>query len=907
MMNTKFTANKIFTDRESYKKSLNDSLDRLLNKGEKEFLYFYGVGGQGKTSICKEFINKILPQKDSVEYVLTDFQASEHREMPEILENVREGLGKKLKAKFTAFDITFLRYKTIISNSDYVRSRYSYMFKFENNIMNNVKIIADEIFSGVPVPGLETLYKVTKHFGKKYYEHKLAASEKFLKDIKIDFLTPIEIKRILPLAFAHDLNRIMKNNNKKVIIIFDTYEQLWTDKSKRKSLSASQVDNWVNQLFDNINNDTLIVGFGRDMLLWPQGDEKYDSNINQHRLGKLSNEDCDSYLKNIPIAEKNIREKIIKTSEGLPYYLDLQVNTYEQLKNDNKTISVEQFGNNPEEIHTRFVNHIGYEEEKRLTYVAIPRIVNEQIIELLVDNNFFQKTPGLFESIISESYFEELNNTKEYSLHNLLRDHLITKIKETDEDEYIDLNEILAEFYQTIVDDLINNSNFGEKLEVASKELLHHLSICNIEKAFNYIKIIFESDIVNKSRNLNLALNLCELFTGCVESIESNKESIINYYMLMIEWKLRNHSRVIEIYDNSFNDIIANWDKNTTLMKENPDINYGQVGLAYCSALHDKGYYKKLNDFIISHNDLNYGLQLSDLNHRIGKNGLAFAQVFNQWLSYNETAPDSDSLKDLRNGIYYNRIGNYYANLNLHNCAIEAYKNSYQRISDNDAPQSRAIALYLLGITKLNLGDIAGFSDLKEALGILEENNLKNHVFYYMVKLDILISELKQKTGPIESSRGIRDSLVNYLEIISKNYERVIDMYIFDIIENIETNKFSAIINYLQYLTTMYGHYTYQLIPFLRKAKEHSIDLGFDISKRIKDIISLTEYNVRTDGLKKVDVKSEKYQLIFDTVSSTVLGVKSNDCKEVTFFELPFWNDNFYLSRISFEDFTLTL
>src|SRR5690606_33419874 len=97
-MNPKtFTANKIFTDRDPYKKSLNDSLDRLMSKGDKEFLYFYGAGGQGKSAICKEFINEILPKRKDVEYVLTDFLASEHREMPEILENIREGLGRKLK------------------------------------------------------------------------------------------------------------------------------------------------------------------------------------------------------------------------------------------------------------------------------------------------------------------------------------------------------------------------------------------------------------------------------------------------------------------------------------------------------------------------------------------------------------------------------------------------------------------------------------------------------------------------------------------------------------------------------------------------------------------------------------------------------------------------------------------
>nr|WP_321409603.1 hypothetical protein [uncultured Carboxylicivirga sp.] len=902
-MNPKtFTANKIFTDREPYKKSLNDSLDRLLSNGDKEFLYFYGAGGQGKSAICKEFINEILPKRNDLEYVLTDFQASEHREMPEILENMREGLGRKLKAKFTAFDITFLKYKTIINNSEYVRSKYSYMFTFENDIANNVIDFANECVS--EVPGLRVLFNVAKHFGQKYYESHLEKTEEFLKYIKIDSLTSIELEKMLPLAFAHDLNRIMKSRTKKVVIIFDTYEQLWKDKSKRKSTSASQVDSWIKQLFDDIDNDTLIVGFGRDKLIWPEEDEKYDFSINQHRLGKLSKEDCDSYLNNIPIVEKSVREKIIKTSEGLPYYLDLQVNTYEQLKNSDKPISVDQFGDNPKEIHARFVEHIGHEAERRLTYAAIPRVVNKKIIRLLVSNGFFERTPQLFESIVSESYFDQINNTEEYALHSLLRSHLINEIKKSDEDEYLELNEILANYYQSIVDDLISESNYGELLEVASKELIYHLSICETKSAFKFIKKIFESDIVVKSQNLNLALDLCEVFSDSIESEDEKINSVVNYYILVIENKLSNHTRVIKLYDTYFKDVISDWSKNAKIIDENKEIDYGMIGFKYCDALYEKGYYKKLNEFIIFHYDWNYGLLIPDLNAEVGKKSLAFAQLLNQMSSYNEKTNDDEKIRNFYNGVYYNRLGNYFTNLNLHNCALDVYKNSYQLISDDNSPEDRAIVLRQLGSSKLSLGDSSGLNDLKKGLSFLTENNLKNHVFYYVISLDIIIYEIKHKST-LEVSSDVRDSILNFIELISNNTERVINGYVLDIIETIESNKSAAIVNYFQYLRTMYGNYSYQLVGFLKKAKEYNIDLGFDISKRIKDIVSLSEYNVRTEGLPLVPGNDFRYQSLFKTVSSNIIGFNSDDCKDVKFYDLPFWDGDIYLAQISFEDFTL--
>ena len=60
-----FTATKKFTDRDASRKLFLQALERQVSANDYQVLTFYGVGGQGKTALCNEFL-RMLDRKSVV-------------------------------------------------------------------------------------------------------------------------------------------------------------------------------------------------------------------------------------------------------------------------------------------------------------------------------------------------------------------------------------------------------------------------------------------------------------------------------------------------------------------------------------------------------------------------------------------------------------------------------------------------------------------------------------------------------------------------------------------------------------------------------------------------------------------------------------------------------------------------
>lgn len=61
-------------------------------------------------------------------------------------------------------------------------------------------------------------------------------------------------------------------------------------------------------------------------------DEDWKNYLNQLKIGKLPEEDALDLLKHCGITEEDIQKVLIESSEGVPYYLELSIDTYRRIK-----------------------------------------------------------------------------------------------------------------------------------------------------------------------------------------------------------------------------------------------------------------------------------------------------------------------------------------------------------------------------------------------------------------------------------------------------------------------------------------------------------------------------------------------------------------------------------------------
>ena len=98
---------------------------------------------------------------------------------------------------------------------------------------------------------------------------------------------------------------------------------------------------------------------GREKLLWvPECDSEWDMYLEQHPVDELPKKHCTEFLGKPVVSEIRIfRNVIIKASEGVPYYLNLSVDTFEKISKKRQPVP-EDFGKTQPEIFNTFVKYL---------------------------------------------------------------------------------------------------------------------------------------------------------------------------------------------------------------------------------------------------------------------------------------------------------------------------------------------------------------------------------------------------------------------------------------------------------------------------------------------------------------------------------------------------------------------
>ncbi len=437
-------ANKVFTNRENLI-DFFDASRKSLQKEKHSLLTFYGVGGEGKSALCRKLINILKEESPQISAAgLIDFSVESHRRADRALLELRKSLRSSSngKIKFPAFEIAI----TLYWQQEYpeLNLRHSLKDIFDENedilssLADNFKDwtqYAEELPAGMGL-GVKFLNYLRKIAKEEYFKR---AKESLYG---LEHLSNHALLKKLPYIFASDiLAYIEQENSLNVVLFIDTYEALWEHSATKVGIGSSAADSWVRDLACELPG-ALFVILGREKLTWDNDfpDEWTDCLDNQYQLHGLKDKDADNYLRLIPIFEPSIRIAIIQAAKGKttdqltddkqgahPFYLELATDLYLTLLDEGKLAEANDIATTPRELLDRFVRYRSHEEIETLKVLSVAHSFDKHLFESLVVRFQTGYPMTAFSDFINHSFIQ-CGQDRRYYIHALMRDHLLVTL-----------------------------------------------------------------------------------------------------------------------------------------------------------------------------------------------------------------------------------------------------------------------------------------------------------------------------------------------------------------------------------------------------------------------------------------------------------------------------------------------
>jgi tetratricopeptide (TPR) repeat protein len=454
-------ASRQFTDREPF-------IERFRNlceeKSEKNFniLVFYGVGGIGKTTLRKEFGKILNSDYPEILWGAVDLDVPTYREQESSLFVLRNILNERYKVHFPSFDLAYTAYWHKTHPQTPMTKDNFPLFSGANVVAGIVRVVGEMPWVGW-VPKLTKTFmtggNVFREWWKKRGERELAnLPELEAKDIALR----------LPMFWASDLKDFLEENKSKAVLFLDTYEALWENISAEGGFFLR--DEWVRELVANLP-EGIWVFCGREKLRWDEIDPEWNEYFDQHLVGALSDLDALKFLGSCKIEEDKIKNVIVKASKGLPYFLDLAVDTYYEIKSrSNRNPDTTDFAKNQQEVLERFLRYLDRTEIETLKVLSSSRLWNREIFEKLISHFKTGYPATAMLDLCRFSFIFEGNLKNYFTMHELMRDSLQNK---QDKENIVLVHKFLFELYDEKLK-AVDIKNITDENKLAFNEAFYH-------------------------------------------------------------------------------------------------------------------------------------------------------------------------------------------------------------------------------------------------------------------------------------------------------------------------------------------------------------------------------------------------------------------------------------------------
>ena len=300
-------------------------------------LTYYGMGGIGKSSLLKQLALNLqedpeLKRKNKGNPLYVAFNFELCQDDIQVMARLRNILNDRYGWQFPHFELGLYLYSKNIGENAEAPEQKTYIDR-----QPFVKLAVDAATDLIPMAGpflkllsyidqgqaaLRTLTKRYPQVTKAFQELDLTQQRETLSGF-----------------FAADLNEHTAKSTTPLVVLLDTYECI--EERAAAQGSALRKDLWLygkNRLIPETKN-TLWVIAGRNRIQWTAE----GCTMEQHLLGSLSEEDAAAFLGSAGVPQQLIKP-VCDLAAGLPLYLDVCVDHYEQLLENGETPDISKFG-----------------------------------------------------------------------------------------------------------------------------------------------------------------------------------------------------------------------------------------------------------------------------------------------------------------------------------------------------------------------------------------------------------------------------------------------------------------------------------------------------------------------------------------------------------------------------------
>jgi tetratricopeptide (TPR) repeat protein len=211
-------------------------------------------------------------------------------------------------------------------------------------------------------------------------------------------------------------------DSRPAVLFIDVYEQLWETGSSEADFFKR--DEWVRELVKQLP-EALWVICGREKLRWEEVDKDWSTSLSQHLVEALADPAARQLLASCEITDGRIQDAIIKGSQGVPHYLNLAVDTFQEIKQAGQRVPVEaESASTPEELFAQFIRHLDQPEIETLQILSASRFWHYGLFEHLVTEYQTGYPLTAYDDLNRFSFIGEGAAPETRTMHELMREAL---------------------------------------------------------------------------------------------------------------------------------------------------------------------------------------------------------------------------------------------------------------------------------------------------------------------------------------------------------------------------------------------------------------------------------------------------------------------------------------------------
>lgn len=408
-----FIINKQFTDREEIRCNFFNKISKL-SKSNHHVLNYFGMGGIGKTSLVRQIKSELLLKYDDIFYTSADFSNIHIQTPAKFLLELSNNFDNN-DIKFYHFGFAYAIYFQKV-NKDLI-----YKYDKHELFNENLGLVAEflSIFDGLGILGIIPGV-VNKLYDLSY--NTLHLNNEIKNDLKeLETMDAASVENMLPAFFAYDIKEFLKYNNKQIVIFLDSYEALW--QNERNDITKFNKDLFIRELISHLPG-VLFTICSREPLEWQIIDSDWKNIIELEPIENFPLHTADEFLKECKIVEKDIRDKMIKVSMGHPYYLNILVDTYTEMKNLGITPKQELFAPNIRKILECFFKYLKNDEIAVIQILSVARFYDFALFEYLMLKYPTGYPITLFDEFNKNSFVNSTGNGT-YHIHEIMRNDIL--------------------------------------------------------------------------------------------------------------------------------------------------------------------------------------------------------------------------------------------------------------------------------------------------------------------------------------------------------------------------------------------------------------------------------------------------------------------------------------------------